>query len=50
VVAVAIGALVGEQITGVEVLALTLILGGVVLIQTGKRRTPAVARTPRPAK
>ena len=37
VVAVIIGAMVGEQITGTVILALALILGGVVLIQTGKR-------------
>lgn len=37
VVAVMIGAAIGEKITGVELLALALILGGVVLIQTAKR-------------
>lgn len=37
VVAVMIGAAVGETITALEVLAVALILGGVVLIQTGKR-------------
>jgi len=37
VVAVIIGAAVGERITALEILALALILGGVVLIQTGKR-------------
>jgi drug/metabolite transporter (DMT)-like permease len=37
VVAVIIGAAIGEDVTGIEVLALALILGGVVLIQTGKR-------------
>ena len=39
VVAVIIGAVVGEEITGAVILALALILGGVVLIQTGKRST-----------
>nr|WP_299245072.1 DMT family transporter [uncultured Halomonas sp.] len=39
VVAVIIGAAVGEEITGFVILALVLILGGVVLIQTGKRST-----------
>lgn len=38
VVAVLIGAAVGETITGVEIMALALILGGVVLIQTGGRQ------------
>ena len=33
-----IGAVVGEAITWVEILALALILGGVVLIQTGRQR------------
>lgn len=37
-VAVIIGAAVGEDITATLTLALGLILGGVVLIQTGKRR------------
>ena len=37
VVAVIIGAAVGERITALEILALALILGGVVLIQTGMR-------------
>ena len=37
VVAVIIGAAVGERITALEILALALILGGVVLIQTSKR-------------
>lgn len=37
VVAVAIGAAVGETITGVELAALGLILGGVALIQLGSR-------------
>lgn len=37
VVAVIIGAAIGEAVTGIEVLALALILGGVVLIQTGKQ-------------
>ncbi|WP_016855115.1 DMT family transporter [Halomonas smyrnensis] len=37
-VAVIIGAAVGEDITATLILALGLILGGVVLIQTGKRR------------
>ncbi|NHI00652.1 MULTISPECIES: DMT family transporter [Oceanimonas] len=39
VVAVIIGAAVGESITAGLLLALGLILGGVVLIQTGKRTT-----------
>ncbi|WP_193092827.1 DMT family transporter [Halomonas colorata] len=39
VVAVIIGAAAGEEITGAAILALALILGGVVLIQTGKRST-----------
>lgn len=39
VVAVFIGAAVGEEITGTVILSLALILGGVVLIQTGKRST-----------
>lgn len=39
VVAVIIGSAVGEEITGATILALALILGGVVLIQTGKRST-----------
>ena len=38
VVAVAIGAAVGEPITALEILALGLILGGVALIQAGSRR------------
>ena len=38
VVARAIGAAVGETVTAVELLALTLILGGVALIQLGSRR------------
>ncbi|EPE4129421.1 MULTISPECIES: DMT family transporter [Pseudomonas] len=37
VVAVVIGAAVGEHVSGIELLALALILGGVVLIQTAKR-------------
>lgn len=37
VVAVIIGAAVGEEITWIEMIALALILGGVVLIQTGQR-------------
>ncbi|WP_233852682.1 DMT family transporter [Paraburkholderia sp. HD33-4] len=41
VVAVMIGAVIGEKITGMELLALALILGGVILIQTAKRRTLA---------
>ncbi len=41
VVAVSIGALIGERITGVELLALAMILGGVVLIQTGRRKATA---------
>ncbi len=36
-VAVIIGAAIGEEITGMELLALALILGGVILIQTAKR-------------
>lgn len=38
VVAVIIGAIIGENITSLEVMALVLILGGVLLIQTGRRR------------
>ncbi|WP_316859302.1 DMT family transporter [uncultured Cohaesibacter sp.] len=38
VVAVIIGAAIGEDVTSTEILALALILGGVVLIQTGKRQ------------
>ncbi|NWN89954.1 DMT family transporter [Marinobacter adhaerens] len=38
VVAVIIGAAVGEEVTGLVLLALVLILGGVVLIQTGKHK------------
>ncbi|WP_124087735.1 DMT family transporter [Pseudogemmobacter humi] len=38
VVALAIGAAVGETVTAVELLALALILGGVALIQLGSRR------------
>ena len=45
VVAVLIGALIGEEITGSVVLALCLILGGVVLIQTGKRKTANPTKT-----
>ena len=46
VVAVIIGAAIGENVTGIEVLALALILGGVVLIQTGKRNPlPTVRAT-----
>ncbi|WP_311946474.1 EamA family transporter, partial [Halomonas piscis] len=37
VVAVIIGAAVGEEINAAVILALVLILSGVVLIQTGKR-------------
>lgn len=43
VVAVLIGASVGEDVTGVEMAALSMILGGVALIQFGSRRA---ARTP----
>ncbi|MEO9529528.1 DMT family transporter [Roseibium sp.] len=45
VVAVIIGAAIGETITSLEILALVLILGGVVLIQTGKRVTLALTET-----
>lgn len=38
VVALAIGAAVGEAVTAIELLALALILGGVALIQFGSRR------------
>jgi drug/metabolite transporter (DMT)-like permease len=38
VVAVIIGAIIGEDITRLEVIALLLILGGVLLIQTGRKR------------
>ncbi|WP_338524900.1 DMT family transporter [Pseudomonas batumici] len=41
VVAVIIGAVVGEPVTGIELLALALILGGVVLIQTGQHKVTA---------
>ncbi|WP_245220807.1 DMT family transporter [Pseudomonas batumici] len=41
VVAVIIGAVVGEPVTGIELLALALILGGVVLVQTGQRKVTA---------
>ncbi|WP_036564473.1 DMT family transporter [Brucella intermedia] len=40
VVAVLIGAAVGERVTPTELAALALILAGVVLIQTAKRRGP----------
>lgn len=43
VVAVIIGALVGERISLLEIGALVLILGGVVLIQTGRTGAPVVA-------
>ncbi len=48
VVAVIIGAAVGEQIGWVEILALVLILGGVVLIQTGRQGGQPAA--PRPVR
>ena len=38
VVAVIIGAIIGEDITRLEIIALLLILGGVLLIQTGRKR------------
>lgn len=38
VVAVIIGAIIGENITSLEVIALLLILGGVLLIQTGRKK------------
>ncbi|GAF52379.1 hypothetical protein JCM18900_1894 [Psychrobacter sp. JCM 18900] len=37
VVAVIIGALIGEDITSLEIIALVLILSGVLLIQTGRQ-------------
>ncbi|MGM8909658.1 DMT family transporter [Psychrobacter sp. 1U1] len=37
IVAVIIGAIIGEAITYVEIIALLLILGGVLLIQTGRK-------------
>lgn len=37
VVAVIIGAIIGEDITRLEIIALLLILGGVLLIQTGRK-------------
>lgn len=37
IVAVIIGIIIGEDITSLEIVALILILGGVLLIQTGKR-------------
>nr|WP_298250052.1 DMT family transporter [uncultured Halomonas sp.] len=46
VVAVIIGAVVGEEITTTVILALALILGGVVLIQTGKRRVASASVQP----
>jgi hypothetical protein len=49
VVAVAIRALVGQKVTGLEILALAPILGGVVLIQAGKRGALPAARAPRSA-
>ena len=51
VVAVIIGAAVGEDITWIEIAALGLILGGVVLIQTGQRsgKPPATQPASRPA-
>jgi drug/metabolite transporter (DMT)-like permease len=41
VVALIIGAWVGEPITSFEIVALVLILGGVALIQLGSRRASA---------
>ena len=38
VVAVIIGAIIGEDITRLEIIALLLILGGVLLIQTGRNK------------
>jgi drug/metabolite transporter (DMT)-like permease len=38
VVAVIIGAIIGENITSLEIVALLLIIGGVLLIQTSKKR------------
>ncbi|MBO1530171.1 DMT family transporter [Psychrobacter sp. F1192] len=38
IVAVVIGAIIGEAITYVEIIALLLILGGVLLIQTGRKK------------
>ena len=49
VVAVIIGAAVGEEISAVEILALSLILGGVILIQTGRQVEPATRRIRRAA-
>ncbi|MGP5174330.1 EamA family transporter [Psychrobacter immobilis] len=37
IVAVIIGVIVGENITILEIIALILILGGVLLVQTGRR-------------
>jgi len=37
VVAVIIGAVIGEDITSLEIIALVLILSGVLLIQTGRK-------------
>lgn len=42
VVAVIIGGFIGEKVTVLELVAVILILGGVVLIQTGRRK-PAIA-------
>lgn len=46
VVAVLIGALVGEDVTAVEIAALVMILGGVALIQFGSRQ--ALPKVPQP--
>lgn len=46
VVAVVIGAFVGEKMDASIALALILILGGVILIQTGKHKTPRPIDSP----
>lgn len=48
VVAVIIGACVGEQVSEIEILALILILAGVVMIQTGKHAPRPIPQGRRP--
>lgn len=45
IVAVVIGAIIGESITYVEIIALLLILCGVLFIQTGRKRVAPVNKT-----
>ena len=45
IVAVVIGAIIGESITYVEIIALLLILCGVLLIQTGRKKVAPVNKT-----